>query len=97
MRRVTFAARSGKTVNTLLLLSMMLALMPAGGIGAARAESPYAIRDHKVDPKLPPAARARLLRAEAIKKKHDLKKVVEQQVAAEQAAAPGPKNKGGAK
>jgi hypothetical protein len=96
MNDVRFAAESGKTLNRLLLLTLVMAIMPAWGIGVVHADSPYAIRDKKVDPKLSPAARARSQRMAAIKKKNDLKKLVQEAAKAEQTAAPDPKAKGGA-
>jgi hypothetical protein len=69
----------------------------AGPPGATPGQgSPYAIRDHKIDAKLSPAARARAQRAADIKRRNDLKKSIEQVQQAKSADA-GQPGKGGAK
>jgi hypothetical protein len=64
---------------------------------AADRLHPDAIRDQKVDRNLSPAARARLQRAAAIKKKKDTQKFIQELVQADQPAASPKTGKGGAK
>jgi hypothetical protein len=91
--------RGSKWLAVVLLLGAPPLAWGAGPPSASTAAqgNPYAIRDHKVDPKLSPAARARAQRAADIKRRHDLKKSIEQVQQAKSADAGQPGSKGGAK
>jgi hypothetical protein len=88
--------RGSKWIAVVLLLGAPPLAWGAGPHSAGAQGSPYAIRDHKVDSKLTPAARARAQRAADIKRRHDLKKSIDQ-VQQAKAADAGQSGKGGAK
>jgi hypothetical protein len=92
-----------------LLLALLLVAVTALGINVSYADAnpsvtnpknsheAYAIRDPKVDPNLPPAARARVQRDASINKRHEVKKFIQKMVEGEQAGSSGKKEGGGDK
>jgi hypothetical protein len=76
--------RIGPAVMTLVLAAVVL----ISGVAETWADSPYAIRDPKVPRNLSPAARARLQRTAAIKKKQDARKFMLETIKGEQQNGP---------
>jgi hypothetical protein len=76
--------------------ALLAAALVVTGAGESVADSPYAIRDPKVQKNLSPPARARLTRAAAIQKKQEARKFILEKVKAEQAQAAVPAPKGAA-
>lgn len=103
MRRVTVGKYGFWPGGPMVILAAVL-LSGIGAANAGQSVQPYAnahtshvIRDRSVDPKLPPAARARALKAAAIKKKQEARKFIEDVAVDEQGAASVSKGKEGAK
>jgi len=68
---------------------------PSAGAAASKKDEPknsheyYKIHDHKVDPKLSPAQRARIQRDAALKKRQDQRKAIQDIMSGKQPASSG--------